>query len=292
MLDEIPKTIWMYWEQGWDRAPQLVRQCAESWRRHNPDWQLRTLDKQTLLEFFDIEQWAPGEPLAPAWLTPVRKWIHRSLHSTELIKKNKIKIQQRSDIIRVNLLERYGGVWADATLFCTRPLDSWLASHTTQGFFAFSNPGERLLLRDGSLPLWLSYFLVATPDHHIVKTLNTATFEYFRDNDNPSEYYLFIFDLFNQCYRNDACFAAQWDAVRKIDAPIPAAGEFDKSGGVEFFAWQTSAQLNDLSDEYKTMLRESPAPAFKLSNKKHYCPTRATRIRYLFATMPPQQKDE
>ena len=31
----VPKTVWLYWEQGWDAAPELVRQCRRSWElRH------------------------------------------------------------------------------------------------------------------------------------------------------------------------------------------------------------------------------------------------------------------
>lgn len=33
---------------------------------------------------------------------------------------------QRSDYLRMYLLIKYGGVWADATLFCKKPLDNWI----------------------------------------------------------------------------------------------------------------------------------------------------------------------
>ena len=35
-VDELPKRIWILWEQGWDNAPYLQKQVAQSWRCYNP----------------------------------------------------------------------------------------------------------------------------------------------------------------------------------------------------------------------------------------------------------------
>lgn len=271
----------MYWEQGWSNAPELVKQCRKSWERHNPDYDIRCLDKDSVLEYFDIEKYMPGEALKPKWLAPLKKWLHKSLHSTELIKTKKIKIQHRSDIIRFNLLKQYGGVWADATLFCRKPLNQWIKAHTKQDFFAFSNPGPRLPLKDGSLPIFTSYFLIASKNNFMIRDICSRIYKHCQENQHLSRYYLFVFDIFNQCYHNNKEFSATWDKVVKIDAPIPNAHEFDKSGGVEFFAWQTPEQLNNLSGEYKKMLQSSQAPVFKLSNKEIYSPKNSSCICYL-----------
>src|SRR5690554_5540207 len=37
---DIPRTIWMLWQQGWDKAPDLAQACAKSWREQNPGWEL------------------------------------------------------------------------------------------------------------------------------------------------------------------------------------------------------------------------------------------------------------
>jgi mannosyltransferase OCH1-like enzyme len=41
----LPRVIWMLWLQGWHQAPELVRACAETWRRRNPGWTVRRLDR-------------------------------------------------------------------------------------------------------------------------------------------------------------------------------------------------------------------------------------------------------
>ncbi len=48
----------------------------------------------------------------------------------------------RNPKIRINLLAKYGVVWADATCYCCKPLDDWLDNYVASGFFAFRNPGN------------------------------------------------------------------------------------------------------------------------------------------------------
>ena len=43
-------------------------------------------------------------------------------------------------LLAINLLKKYGGIWVDATTFCTTPLNSWILKQKT--FFAFSSPGK------------------------------------------------------------------------------------------------------------------------------------------------------
>lgn len=114
--NEIPKIIWFLWFQGLEKAPYIVKQCLKSWKKHNPEWQVIVLDENSIKEYIDIEK---------------------------IISRNHpyLKIQKISNIIRLNLLEKYGGVWADATCFCCKPLDTWLTSYMSESkFFAFYKP--------------------------------------------------------------------------------------------------------------------------------------------------------
>lgn len=115
-----PKIIWMMWLQGLDNAPLVVKACYASWRALNPTWQVIFLDETNLSDYVDVE-----------------RFIHP--HS-------EAQVQARSDIIRVNLLATYGGVWVDATCFCCQPLDSWLPERAASGFFAFSAPTRERLI--------------------------------------------------------------------------------------------------------------------------------------------------
>jgi hypothetical protein len=137
------------WYQGLDRAPDLVRLCVRSWGAFNPDWKVRVLDRTSLGEFLDL----------PSLVDEGR---------------DDLTVQKLSNIVRVGLLRRHGGVWADGTVFCARPLDDWLPSCYAAGFFAFRDPG-----RDRLLSTW---FMAAEPDNAIVRMLLEEFAAFWRDN--------------------------------------------------------------------------------------------------------------
>lgn len=116
----IPRIIWILWFQGLSEAPFLVKQCIASWERENPGWRVNVLTKESLNQFIDLA--LPKDKLKTLTLT------------------------KQSNLIRLQLLAEYGGVWADATTVCMRPLDEWIDNCTASGFFAFHKPGRDRLL--------------------------------------------------------------------------------------------------------------------------------------------------
>jgi hypothetical protein len=82
--------------------------------------------------------------------------------------------QALSDVIRINLLAEYGGVWVDATTLCRAPLDDWLFECVANGFFAFQNPGcDRLIS---------SWFLASTTNCRLTRVYRDAVNCYWRQN--------------------------------------------------------------------------------------------------------------
>lgn len=133
----------MFWAQGWDQAPWLVQRCVQSWRLHNPNWQLVLLDASS------IERYSTA-----AW---------RGLQ---------LGLAHQSDLLRLQLLSRYGGVWADATTLCRRPLDGWIDQACQSGFFAFQRPG-----RDRLIANW---FLAGQPGASIPMQLEQRLLHYWQ----------------------------------------------------------------------------------------------------------------
>ncbi len=61
------------------------------------------------------------------------------------------------------MLAKHGGVWADATLLCSKPLDDWLPEYYTTGFFAFRNPGKDRMLSN--------WFMASDPGNKLSEQL-------------------------------------------------------------------------------------------------------------------------
>ena len=38
------KNIWLFWHQGWENAPELIKICKDSCIDNNPDWNINLLD--------------------------------------------------------------------------------------------------------------------------------------------------------------------------------------------------------------------------------------------------------
>jgi len=145
--DGVSRTIWFLWFQGLENAPPVVRMCHESWVSRNPGWRVITLDAATLGAF-----------------TPVR-------YSEGNIAR--LTLQHRADLLRLDLLARHGGVWADATCFCVRPLDEWLPPNTGSGFFAFHQPGPDRVISN--------WFLAARRGNVLVTRLFDRMMSYWGD---------------------------------------------------------------------------------------------------------------
>lgn len=140
----MPRIIWFLWFQGLDNAPYVVRKCHESWVARNPGWEVVCLDDASLQDF------ASEDYYADSFATLSR--------------------QQRSDLLRLDLLAKHGGVWTDATCFCAQPLDSWLPPNLDSGFFAFCRPHPQRLIS--------SWFLAAEPQNILVSRLFEFMLDY------------------------------------------------------------------------------------------------------------------
>lgn len=275
-MTNIPKIIWLYWEQGWDKAPETVSACKKSWQYYNPDWEVRCLDAKTIKKYFNIEQWLPGDPIKTtgdkliSWFRDsLEKILHKSVR-VFVNKQKRMKLPHKSDIIRINLISRYGGVWADATLWCNKPLNQWISPHIKQGFFALSQPWEGMLCSN--------FFLISLPNSYIANSWKKSIYDYWESHNKPHTYML-CYELFNSLYDNDKEFAKLWDKVVKINDPVTT------EDGPHYFAPYTDKQLSKFDKEYRDYIDNNNSPMFKLTNTAQKPLHKYQSIQYLFNTI-------
>lgn len=89
--------IWVYWDSGIDNAPKIIKKCINSIVRNKERHEVIILDDKNL-----------------------NKYINLDNRIIKLIKKNKICKANFADIIRIELLKRYGGIWMDASIFLVK----------------------------------------------------------------------------------------------------------------------------------------------------------------------------
>ncbi len=156
--------IWVYWAQGIEQAPEIVKKCVESIKK-NTDQKLILLDNNNINEYI----------IFPKYI--VSKYKKRILSDSAY-----------SDLIRFSLLGHYGGTWMDATIFLTGKLQSYI---TNSLFFAYRDSFG--LIENPAL--YASWLLHAEKNNPIVLETRNMAFAYIKNEKHIAEYlwiYMFI----------------------------------------------------------------------------------------------------
>lgn len=95
----LPAPIWVCWWDGEESAPTLVKQCIKSIRKNAGGHPVNLVTEASVNEYLEID-----------------KCIY------EKFKAGYIGAAHFADYLRVCLLERYGGIWLDATIFCSQAI--------------------------------------------------------------------------------------------------------------------------------------------------------------------------
>lgn len=214
----------MLWFQGWENAPALVKKCKDTWVEHHPDWTIHLLTAENLSAFIDLEAILPG-------------YRDKTMPPEAL-----------SNMVRLSLLAKYGGVWADSTLYCNQPLNDWLPEALAGSrFFAFANPGPDRMLSN--------WFLAADPDHVIIQKWLVGCVNYWVPRTERHTYFWCHY-TFGELYETDKTFKEQWDNTPKISADLP---HYFLPYELTFYRKLQSADLH--------IIDHPPAPVFKLSHR-------------------------
>jgi hypothetical protein len=150
------RVIWTFWHQGFDQAPPLVHACLDSWRRLNPEWRVVALDRHSLND-----------------------WV--ALRDVADLTRSDLTVQKVSDILRLCLLRRYGGVWVDSTVYCLRPLEHWLPPRSPGGLVAFHNPGPDRLASSWFVAAEKDSALLAALHETFIAFINSRSFSHQHD---------------------------------------------------------------------------------------------------------------
>ncbi len=186
--DFLNKTIWIYWGQGWEHAPFLQKSVAESWQINNPDWKVELLTDESLKTLLDKE--------TPYLFDPNKN----------------ITYQAKSDIIRLGLLNKYGGVWADSTMLCMQPLNHWVFDALEKsGVWMYHGWGGGF---DPNIGI-ASWFIISRKYNYLIKKWKERCDKYWEEH-NEAHTYFWMDSLFRELYDTDPLFKEFWEMTPNI----------------------------------------------------------------------------
>lgn len=98
------KIIWTAWLQGLDSLPYAIEKCLNSMERNSGEYEVVVLTLDNINKYIEIDK----EILAR-------------------LEKKEISAAHFTDYLRFSILEEYGGVWFDASMYLTKaiPQDIW-----------------------------------------------------------------------------------------------------------------------------------------------------------------------
>lgn len=192
--------IWIYWDSGWDNAPALSQICAKSWQMYHPvnsAFELKKINWLDVTGMLDLDKY----------------------------KNKRIDPTAMSDIVRLEIVNNYGGLWVDSTVLCLNSLDSWLLNLIEEHNF-WSYNGH---VRNAKHIINSSWFIASSLDgSYIMKQWIKELHSYWL-NRTSKDTYFWVFFLFSKLYYNDPVFKRLWDNTPHLDA-------YGRENGPHFFA--------------------------------------------------------
>ena len=185
--------IWVLWLQGENEAPPLVKQCIKNIKKYNSGREVRVLTNDNIFQYIGLPDFI---------IDKKRKGIISNTHF--------------SDIIRVCLLEKYGGTWIDATVLLTGEIPEVILM---QDFFAFSIPVSSMSYH---FHLFSSWFLHVKPEHVFIKNIKNSLFKYWEKEDALVDYFTLHLMAFN-IIQGDQLFIDIWENTLNISNEAPHA---------------------------------------------------------------------
>lgn len=173
-------TIWVFWAQGYDQMPPLVKNCVGQIDKMKGDYQLVVLDKNSFKEYVDIPE------------IILRKLLERKLTLTHF-----------SDILRFALLEKYGGWWMDATIYPLHKIEKRSSLYSIKTLFQPQYISECK---------WSSFLWYLPAGHPMASFLSESWKKYWEENDILIEYFL-IDHLVKLFYDTNEVFHREIDAL-------------------------------------------------------------------------------
>jgi mannosyltransferase OCH1-like enzyme len=160
---KIPKIIWTYWHDL--NYPVSVKLCIDSWKQHNPDYQINIVTNDNLTEYLpDID--------------------------FEKMPRAKDMVQRFADFVRIHLLAKHGGIWLDASIVCNQSFN-WVNAVQNKfdceyiGYYIVYGEDETDIIENS--PIIENWFIACVPGSLFMQDWKT---EFVRTNEfeNANQY--------------------------------------------------------------------------------------------------------
>lgn len=154
--------IWSLWWQGEDKMPQIVKACHKQLKHKLNGAKLILITKNNYKDYIELPNYI-----------------------LEKQEKGIISLAQLSDIIRFTLLEKYGGLWLDSTIYTSQPIPK---DYFTYPFFSQHTKWNKTCFVQHNL--WHGFIMGSPKGGKLVSFAKEMFFDYWKTHDVLIDYFM------------------------------------------------------------------------------------------------------
>ncbi len=195
------RMIWFCWLQGLEKAPEIVKVCYASLQKHFGDREIIVINDGNWMEYVELPE------------RIIQRW-----------EKKQIPPANFSDLLRLELLIRYGGTWIDATVLCTGKENTEEYLDADLFMFQYTRPGSD---EWGGIGNW---FVTSCTNNEVLMVLRDMLYAYWKDYDCTLDYYIFhlFFSMLREVFPEEIAAMPYGYAARHIALAKHWGKKFDQ----------------------------------------------------------------
>lgn len=157
------KKIWVCWLQGLEMAPEIVKACYISLKKNIRNREIVLITEKNYKEYVEFP-------------CSIQNKINEGI----------IKGAEVADLLRLELLIKYGGTWIDATVFCSNDNIPEYMFDSDLFVFQCLKPGH-----DGHATTISNWFITASTNNRFLIFTREMLYSYWNEKDELVYYFTF-----------------------------------------------------------------------------------------------------
>ena len=207
--------VWICWLQGFESAPDLVKACYQSVKQNLRGYEIIALDSANIGDYVQL----------PDYIEEKRE-------------RGALPMAQYSDLIRLAVLCKYGGLWIDATVLCTSA--DIMKVIDREPLFVFKS--LQLSPRDKAPTVASNWCIAACSNHPILLLTQKLLYEYWRNERGLKDY--FIFHIFFALAARK--YAEEWNRMPLFNNISPHVLQFELGSEFSEERWSQILSFSSL----------------------------------------------
>ncbi len=169
--------IWFFWGQGMENMPAVVSLCLKYLQKNSSNHIVYFLDMNNVTDYVNIPQFI-----------------------IQATKCNKFGYSHFADLLRISLLNTYGGLWCDATCLILKEIPNEIFK---MPFYSIKNNIHSTSNRYVSQYRWSGFFMCAERNNMLIQRILYDFLYYLYQNIKVVDYLILDYLIENACLSNE-----------------------------------------------------------------------------------------